>query len=350
MDVSFGAEASSPGERDGHPSSGPLLSVEDLTVKFHTDEGDLTAVDGVSYSVAKGEILVLLGESGSGKSVSVRAVMGLLPSPPAQVTGRIIFRGRDMQGMSNRDRRDTRGRRIALVPQDAQSALNPVFTVGWQIGEMLRVHQGANRQDARQAAIDLMQLVHIPAAAQRVDQYPHEFSGGMRQRVAIAMGIALKPDLIIADEPTTALDVTTQSQILGLLKELHTDHRVSIILITHDFGVAAEIADRVAVMYAGNIVELGRAEEVLRWANHPYTLGLRKSIPLASGSGRLEPLKGMPPDLLHRPSGCPFHPRCNWAQPGLCDEDRPELIEIRNRQVACFRADEVGLANSDERR
>ena len=348
MELSDDSEVSPIRAPHGNVISRPLLSVEHLTVKFRTDEGELTAVDDVSYSMAEGGIMVLLGESGSGKSVSMRAVMGLLPAPPAEVTGRILVRGEDMQTLSNSERRALRGRRIALVPQDAQSALNPVLTVGWQIGEMLRVHGRAGRREARRAAIELMELVHIPDAAYRADQYPHEFSGGMRQRVTIAMAIALKPDLIIADEPTTALDVTTQSQILRLLQELHQDHGVSIILITHDFGVAAEIADRVAVMYAGNIVEIGPAKEVLRNASHPYTLGLRNSIPLVSGSGHLEPLKGMPPDLLHRPAGCPFHPRCSWAQAGLCDENRPDLIEVRNRQVACFRSDEVLAADSDQ--
>ncbi len=242
---------------DGLPEAGgPLLQVEDLHVDFHTRDGIAHAINGVDLHLDAGETLAILGESGSGKSVTAQAIMGILDMPPATIPkGRILFRGEDLLTMSDEERRAVRGPGIAMIFQDALSSLNPVFPVGWQIGEMFRVHRGLNRSDARSAAVRLMERVNIPAAEQRVNAYPHQFSGGMRQRIMIAMAIALEPSILIADEPTTALDVTVQAQVMDLLKELREEFGMSLILITHDLGVVADIADRIAVMYAGSIVE-----------------------------------------------------------------------------------------------
>ena len=302
-----------------------LLEVEDLHVEFRLPRGTVYAVNGVSYVLDEGETLAILGESGSGKSVSAQAIMGLIDSPPGFVTkGAIRFRGDDVLQMSREEHRKLRGPRISMVFQDALTALNPVFPVGWQIGEMLRVHRGASRRDARERAIELMEMVGIPSARTRVGNYPHEFSGGMRQRVMIAMALALEPDILIADEPTTALDVTVQAQVMELLNELQQETGMGLILITHDLGVVVETADRVAVMYAGEIVETGTVEEAFTAPAHPYTEGLMRSIPRLDRKGeRLEPIQGAPPLLSNIPAGCPFHPRCPYATDRCLEEDPP---------------------------
>ena len=311
----------------------PLLEVEDLHVEFRLPRGTVHAVNGVGYRLEAGETLAILGESGSGKSVSAQAVMGLIDSPPGFITrGAIRFRGRDVLAMDDDEQRRLRGRNIAMIFQDALTALNPVFPVGWQIGEMLRIHAGASRKEARERAIDLMERVGIPSARQRVGNYPHEFSGGMRQRVMIAMALALDPDVLIADEPTTALDVTVQAQVMELLSDLKAELGMGLILITHDLGVVAEAADRLAVMYAGEVVETGHVEELYESPAHPYTEGLMRSIPTLEGKGeRLNPIRGAPPSLAAIPPGCPFHPRCEYAT-GICRTDRPPLFGVSSRR------------------
>ncbi|SDF23451.1 oligopeptide transport system ATP-binding protein [Blastococcus aurantiacus] len=327
-----------------------LLEVEDLHVEFRQRSGVVSAVNGISYSLAEGETLAILGESGSGKSVSAQAIMGILDVPPAVVSGAIRFEGRDMLAMSAEDQRQVRGPGISMIFQDALSSLNPVYSVGWQIGEMFRVHQGASRKEAKRKAVELMDRVRIPAAAKRVDDYPHQFSGGMRQRVMIAMAIALDPRILIADEPTTALDVTVQAQVMDLLKDLQRETGMGLILITHDLGVVNEVADNVAVMYAGRIVERGTVDDVFTDAGHPYTEGLMNSVPqVEAKGGRLQPIVGQPPNLAAIPSGCPFHPRCARrrlgaeAAPGReCSIDVPPLrLVASGREAACHYSEEV---------
>ncbi|WP_241838284.1 ABC transporter ATP-binding protein, partial [Streptomyces sp. TSRI0281] len=269
-----------PSARSGDDHVGPLLEVRDLHVEFHTRDGVAKAVNGVNYSVDAGETLAVLGESGSGKSVTAQAIMGILDMPPGRIPqGEIFFRGQDMLKMSYEERRKIRGQKIAMIFQDALSSLNPVLTVGYQLGEMFRVHQGLSKKAAKAKAIELMDQVKIPAAAARVSDYPHQFSGGMRQRIMIAMALALEPDLIIADEPTTALDVTVQAQVMDLLAELQREYNMGLILITHDLGVVADVADKIAVMYAGRIVETAPVHEIYKRPAHPYTKGLLESIP-----------------------------------------------------------------------
>lgn len=329
---------------DGLPdASGPLLQVEDLHVDFHTRDGIAHAINGVDLHVDAGETLAILGESGSGKSVTAQAIMGILDMPPATIPkGRILFRGLDLLTMSDEERRAVRGPDIAMIFQDALSSLNPVFPVGWQIGEMFRVHRGLNRSDARSAAVRLMERVNIPAAKQRVNAYPHQFSGGMRQRIMIAMAIALEPSILIADEPTTALDVTVQAQVMDLLKELREEFGMSLILITHDLGVVADIADRIAVMYAGAIVEAAGVYDLYRRPAHPYTEGLLQSIPRLDIKGEeLFAIKGLPPNLMRMPEGCPFHPRCHRVR-DVCRVDEPALREVLpGRTSKCHFAEEV---------
>ena len=341
---------SAPPARAGGAGS-PVLSVEDLHVEFRTREGVVNAVNGVSYTVSEGETLAILGESGSGKSVSAQAIMGILDSPPAVVPhGEILFEGQNLLTMSAEDQRKVRGPGISMIFQDALSALNPVYSVGFQIAEMFRTHRGTSRKEARKHAIELMDRVRIPAAAQRIDDYPHQFSGGMRQRVMIAMAIALDPRILIADEPTTALDVTVQAQVMDLLKDLQRDTGMGLVLITHDLGVVNEVADNVAVMYAGRIVERGTVDDVFGNPAHPYTEGLMASIPmLEAKGGRLQPIGGQPPNLSSIPSGCPFHPRCPKrrlgadALPGRnCAEDVPPLrVVVPGREAACHYSEEV---------
>jgi oligopeptide transport system ATP-binding protein len=333
------------------PVGTPLLDVDDLHVEFRTRSGTVHAVNGVSYSLAAGETLAILGESGSGKSVSAQAIMGILESPPAVITGGgIWFQGENMLEMSEEDQRKIRGPGISMIFQDALSSLNPVYSVGFQIGEMFRAHRGMSKKEARAQAIEMMDRVRIPAAARRVDDYPHQFSGGMRQRVMIAMAIALDPRILIADEPTTALDVTVQAQVMDLLKDLQTETGMGLILITHDLGVVNEVADNVAVMYAGEIVERGTVDDVFTRPSHPYTDGLMSSVPqVEAKGGRLQPITGQPPNLANIPSGCPFHPRCSRrrlgaeAAPGRdCATDVPPLrLVVPGREAACHYSEEV---------
>ncbi|WP_329141043.1 ABC transporter ATP-binding protein [Streptomyces sp. NBC_01476] len=316
---------------------GPLLDVRDLHVEFRTREGVAKAVNGVNYAVDAGETLAVLGESGSGKSVTAQAIMGILDSPPGFITGgEVVFQGQDLLKLGNEPRRRIRGARMAMVFQDALSSLNPVLSVGDQLGEMFRVHRGMSRKDARAKAVELMERVRIPAAEERVKQYPHQFSGGMRQRVMIAMAIALEPELIIADEPTTALDVTVQAQVMDLLAELQHEFNMGLILITHDLGVVADVADKIAVMYAGRIVESSPVHDIYRAPAHPYTKGLLRSIPRLDQKGsELYAIQGLPPNLLHIPPGCAFHPRCPIAR-AVCRTDIPPLYRVsETRASAC---------------
>ncbi|MET9448780.1 ABC transporter ATP-binding protein [Streptomyces cinerochromogenes] len=314
-----------------------LLDVRDLRVEFRTRDGVARAVDGVGFGVDAGETLAVLGESGSGKSVTAQAVMGILDTPPARITGgRILFQGRDLLTLKGEERRRIRGAAMAMIFQDALSALNPVMTVGDQLGEMFVVHRGMSRKDARARAVELMERVRIPAAAQRVRDYPHQFSGGMRQRIMIAMALALEPALIIADEPTTALDVTVQAQVMDLLAELQREYRMGLILITHDLGVVADVADRIAVMYAGRIVESAPVHDIYKAPAHPYTRGLLDSIPRLDQKGQqLYAIQGLPPNLTHIPPGCSFHPRCPLAR-DVCRTDEPPLYQVdEDRGSAC---------------
>jgi oligopeptide transport system ATP-binding protein len=321
----------------------PLLEVEDLRVEFRTRDGVASVLNGVSYRVAAGETLAVLGESGSGKSVTAQAVMGILDTPPALVTGGAVrFHGEDLLTATPARRRELRGSGLAMIFQDALSALNPVFTVGFQIEEQFRVRLGASRRDARQRAIELLDLVRIPGAKQRVREYPHQFSGGMRQRAMIAMSLALDPELLIADEPTTALDVTVQAQIMDLLAEIQAERNMGLILITHDLGVVAEVADRIAVMYAGRIVEHAGAHELFRSPGHPYTAALMESLPRLDQKGSaLNTIRGLPPSLLAVPAGCAFHPRCPRARE-VCRTEVPAQVGLGfGRVSACHFAEEV---------
>jgi oligopeptide transport system ATP-binding protein len=315
-----------------------LLEVRDLHVEFKTRDGVAKAVNGVHYAVDEGETLAVLGESGSGKSVTAQAVMGILDMPPGRITGgEILFKGRDLLKMKEEERRRIRGAEMAMIFQDALSSLNPVLTVGAQLGEMYEVHRGMSRKDARARAVELMDRVKIPAAKDRVGDYPHQFSGGMRQRIMIAMALALEPALIIADEPTTALDVTVQAQVMDLLAELQRELNMGLILITHDLGVVADVADRIAVMYAGRIVEKAPVHEIYKRPAHPYTRGLLDSIPRLDQKGQeLYAIKGLPPNLMAIPSGCAFNPRCPMARPA-CRGDVPPLAEVApDRSSACL--------------
>ncbi|WP_280695230.1 ABC transporter ATP-binding protein [Kitasatospora sp. GP82] len=323
----------------------PLLQVRDLHVEFRTRDGVARAVNGVDYSVRAGETIAILGESGSGKSVTAQAVMGILDSPPGFVTGgEILFKGRDLLKLGQDERRKIRGSQLAMIFQDALSSLNPVHSVGYQLGEMFRVHRDASRKEAKARAVELMDRVRIPAAKERVNDYPHQFSGGMRQRIMIAMALALEPDLIIADEPTTALDVTVQAQVMELLAELQAEYNMGLILITHDLGVVADVADKIAVMYAGRIVETAPVHELYARPAHPYTRGLLDSIPRLDQKGQeLYAIKGLPPNLLRIPKGCAFNPRCPRAQE-ICRQEVPKLFqvteddgtELAGRGSACF--------------
>jgi oligopeptide transport system ATP-binding protein len=316
----------------GGATTVPLLEVDNLHVEFKTRDGVAKAVNGVSYSVNSGETLAVLGESGSGKSVTAQAIMGILDSPPGEVTqGEVRFHGEDILTLPYEERRKLRGARMAMIFQDALSSLNPVYSVGNQLGEMFRVHQGMSKKDSKAKAIELMDLVKIPAAKARVNDYPHQFSGGMRQRIMIAMAMALEPDLIIADEPTTALDVTVQAQVMDLLAELQREFNMGMILITHDLGVVADVADKIAVMYAGRIVETAPVRELYKRPAHPYTKGLLESIPRLDQKGQeLYAIKGLPPNLLKIPAGCAFNPRCSKAQ-DICRTDIPLLHPVSER-------------------
>jgi peptide/nickel transport system ATP-binding protein len=317
-----------------------LLSVEDLSVSFRTDDGVVHAVDGISYTVAAGKTLGIVGESGSGKTVSSLTALGLTRSRNSEIGGRIVFEGQDLVAMPDDQLRRIRGNDIAMIFQDPLSALHPFYKVGRQLVEAMKAHRDISRSAARTRAAELLELVGIPDPKRRVDQYPHEFSGGMRQRAMIAMALANEPKLLIADEPTTALDVTVQAQILALLDDLQRRLGTAIIIITHDLGVVAEIADDIAVMYAGRIVERGSTAEIFTRPEHPYTWGLLKSIPrLDSPRGEeLVPISGRPPSLINRPTGCHFHPRCPYVQESHRHVDPPlRPIEAPNGQaVACL--------------
>lgn len=312
-----------------------VLEASDLQIEFATRAGTLRAVDGVSFSVRRGRTLAVVGESGSGKSTTALAVTGLLPRPAGRIAGgQIRFEGREL--LSDTDFRNVRGDGIAMIFQDPMSSLNPVMPVGKQIGEAMRRRRGASAKAARARAIELMEQVRIPAAAQRVDAYPHQFSGGMRQRVMIALALALEPKVLIADEPTTALDVTVQAEIMSLLADLRDERQMGIVLITHDLGVVAESAHDVLVMYGGKPVELGPVPEVFARPAHPYTTGLLASIPRVDAQqDRLPAIPGQPPDLRALPAGCAFSPRCSRAQ-DLCLTARPELLPVgEQRAAAC---------------
>jgi peptide/nickel transport system ATP-binding protein len=318
------------------PASGALLSVRDLSVTFPTEDGDLHAVRGVSYDVYPGEVFGIVGESGSGKSVSTMALMGLLPKT-AHITGSARFR--DRQLIDGSDIRDLRGRKIAMIFQDPMTSLNPVYTIGFQLAEAVQAHHRIPRNQAVARAVEMLDLVGIPQAKSRADAYPHEFSGGMRQRVMIAMAIINNPDLLIADEPTTALDVTVQAQILEMLVEVKDQVNAAIILITHDLGVIAGMADRVNVMYAGRVVESGTAEQIFDTPRMPYAAGLLGSIPSARSSGEvLTPIQGAPPNLIRAPDGCPFQPRCPIAV-DECGSVEPalEATDQDGHAAACIR-------------
>jgi oligopeptide transport system ATP-binding protein len=341
-DVTAGP-AKSPLRNIAFDPSAPLLEVEDLQVEFHTRDGIAKAVNGVSFSLAEGETLGILGESGCGKSVTAQAIMGILDTPPARIAGgEVRFRGVDLLSLDEKMRRHVRANKIAMIFQDALSSLNPVFTVGWQLAESFRVHQGADRKQAKARAIEMLDMVGIPAAKNRVDDFPHQFSGGMRQRVMIAMALSLKPDVIIADEPTTALDVTVQAQVMQLLADLQQEMKLGLILITHDMGVVADVADEICVMYAGNAVEQADVYQTYENPAHPYTKALLESIPRVDQKGQeLTVIKGLPPVLTHQPPGCSFHPRCTFAK-ARCKEEKPELYPVPGgRSSACHYWEEV---------
>jgi peptide/nickel transport system ATP-binding protein len=322
------------------PSDEPLLRVEDLRVEFPTEDGVVHAVDGITYQVHAGRTLGIVGESGSGKTVSSLTTLGLTRTQGARVSGRILFEGEDLVAKSDEQLRAIRGNEIAMIFQDPLSSLHPFFKVGSQLVEAVRVHQDVSRSAARQRAIELLGLVGIPDPARRADEYPHEFSGGMRQRAMIAMALANEPKLLFADEPTTALDVTVQAQILALLQRLQRELGMAIVIITHDLGVVAEMADDIAVMYAGRIVETASAKLVFSGPEHPYTWGLLKSIPALRGTRKeqLVPIPGTPPSLISRPPGCHFHPRCPYSQPdhARIDPQLQPLPDEPTHHVACL--------------
>jgi len=323
-------------------TTGDLLRVEDLSVEFRTAAGATRVVDSVGFAVPRGGALGIVGESGSGKSMTSLAIMGLLPKG-GTATGSIVFDGKDLLAQRESAMRRIRGDRIAMIFQDPLSSLNPYYTVGVQIAEAYRSHRsGVSARAAKKVAIEAMERVHIHDAARRADHYPHQFSGGMRQRIMIAMAIALDPAVLIADEPTTALDVTVQAQIMALLQELQEERQMGLILITHDLGVVADVADRIAVMYAGRLVETATVHELYAAPAHPYTRGLLESIPRLDQKGQtLAAIGGLPPNLMRIPPGCPFNPRCRMAQ-DVCRTDRPELREVvPGRFSACHFAEEV---------
>ncbi len=320
----------------GAPVLAPVLEVENLETVFSTREGAIHAVNGVSFAIAPGELLGVVGESGSGKSVTMMSVMGLLPSPPARVVGgRIAYQGRDVRAMSDRELRRLRGGEIGFVFQDPMTSLNPVFTVGFQLVEPLREHLGLSKREARRRAAELLEMVGIPSAAARLGDYPHQFSGGMRQRVMIAIALSCNPKVLIADEPTTALDVTIQAQIIELIKGLRRDSGMGIVWITHDLGVVAGIADRVMVMYGGLAVEHAEVRDLFARPAHPYTSALLETMPDVEGrrSGRLRAIPGQPPSLSGKPTSCPFAPRCAHAF-DRCAAENPPLREVSPGHLA----------------
>ena len=335
-------------------AAGPLLSVRDLSVSFSTDDGVVRAVDSATFDVYPNETVGVVGESGSGKTVTSMAILGLLPKS-AKVTGDITFRGTSLRDASEKELERVRGKQIAMIFQDALAALNPVYTVGKQIAEAIRVHHhDIDKPAVRDRCVELLDIVGIPNPTERVDQYPHEYSGGMRQRAMIAMSIANEPELLIADEPTTALDVTIQAQVLEVLERIQDRTNSAIMLITHDLGVVAGVADRVVVMYAGRQVEVGSVDQIFYEPRHAYTEGLLASLPRldrrADKHSRLHRIVGQPPSLIHLPSGCAFHPRCPHAEnPGRCTTERPELVDVGPaHRSSCFFPDRVEAAAASE--
>jgi oligopeptide/dipeptide ABC transporter ATP-binding protein len=314
-----------------------ILQVNDLHTSFHTSEGEGRAVDGVSFSLERGETLGLVGESGCGKSVTALSILRLVAPPGHVGSGQILLSGRDLLSLTEKQMRDVRGDEVAMIFQEPMSSLNPVITCGAQIEEAVRLHQSVSRKQARERAIEMMRLVGIPAPEQRVSEFPHQLSGGMRQRVMIAIALSCNPDVLIADEPTTALDVTIQAQILDLLMRLQQEFHMAILLITHDLGVVAEVADRVAVMYAGQIVETATTVDLFATPQHPYTRGLLRAIPhLAGTQERLEVIPGRVPAATSFPPGCRFHPRCSLAQ-AACEAIQPLASCAVGHEVRCRR-------------
>ena len=315
-----------------------LLEVRDLKTRFYTDDGVVQAVNGVSWDVDEGETLSIVGESGCGKTVSVLSILRLIPQPPGKIeSGEVMFEDRDLMKLKDDEMRRIRGNKMAMVFQDPMTSLNPVLTINQQISEAVILHMGMNKNEARERTAELLELVQIPQAKDRLDDYPHQFSGGMRQRAMIAMALSCNPQILVADEPTTALDVTIQAQIIELVKQLRDDIGMAIIWITHDLGIVAGIADRVAVMYAGFIIESAAVKELYAHPRHPYTLGLLGSVPRLDmkKKEKLTPIYGLPPDLIDLPVGCPFAPRCDYRIE-RCAE-RPEMIAVApEHEVACW--------------
>jgi oligopeptide/dipeptide ABC transporter ATP-binding protein len=323
--------------------SDPLLDVEALQVEFRTEDGVVKAVDGMTYGLQKGEILAVLGESGSGKTVHARAILRILETPPAYVTGgEVSLDGIELFALGEGDMQDIRGARIAMLFQDPHTALDPVYTVGGQMIELLQLRQGLSKREARDEAVNLLRRVGIPSPEERLKAYPHQLSGGIAQRVMVAMAVALGPDVLLADEPTSSLDVTVQAQVLELLKTIVADTNMAMVLITHNLAVAVGLADRIAVMYAGQLVELGPARAVYAKPAHPYTAALLRSIPdINVREERLPAIKGAPPNLMHLPQGCPFTPRCEYATE-ICHRDMPPLEAVgEGHASACWHWEEV---------
>jgi oligopeptide transport system ATP-binding protein len=331
---------------------GMILDVKDLRTHFFTPEGVVKAVDGVSYNVSQGETMALVGESGCGKSVSALSIMRLISFPPGRIVGgTITFNGVDLSALSDEEMRKVRGKEIAMVFQEPMTSLNPVLTIGRQLTETLEVHLRLGRAASAKRAMEVLRLVGIPDPERRLSQYPHQFSGGMRQRVMIAMALICEPKLILADEPTTALDVTIQAQVLELMKELSRRLRVAMIIITHNLGVVARYADRVNVMYAGKVIESGKSQDIYHCTRHPYTLGLLHSVPRLDEprAAKLEPIFGQPPDLIHLPSGCSFQPRCSFAD-ARCEAEVPPLRDCGGGHwYACWRSENLSLADGHRR-
>lgn len=325
-----------------------LLSVRDLKTSFFTHVGEVKAVRGISFDVNEGEVLGIVGESGSGKSVTSLSIMGLLQYPGRVVDGEILLNGEDILTYSKDQMRKVRGKEIAMIFQDPMTSLNPVYTIGNQIMEMILEHEKMSRREARARAIEMLKLVGIPAAEKRIDSYPHEFSGGMRQRVMIALALSCNPKLLIADEPTTALDVTIQAQILSLIKSLNKQFGMTTMLITHDLGVVATVCDKVAVMYGGLIMEYGTVDEIFYHPRHPYTMGLLGSIPHVDGGEkrRLIPIDGTPPDLINPPKGCPFSTRCKYCM-NICTQEQPPYFAEDKHRTMCWMLDADAPKDSD---
>ena len=332
------------------PEGQHLLEVDNLKMYFHTEDGIVHAVDGVSYTLDRGETLGVVGESGSGKSVTAMTIMGLISMPPGKIEGgRVLYRGHSLLDMSEEEMQHIRGNDIAMIFQDPMTSLNPVYKIGKQVGEGLRLHRGYSKQEALKRATELLDLVGIPEPEKRVNEYPHQFSGGMRQRVMIAMALACDPDILIADEPTTALDVTIQAQIIELMQEMQEKNGNAIVMITHDLGVVADIADKIMVMYAGRPVEFGSADEIFYESRHPYTWGLIRSIPEQAIDEKkpLTPIDGNPPSLMNLPAGCPFAPRCPYVK-DICHEKLPEHYTTETgHYAACHFAGDIDFVKKN---